>query len=629
MEFRNRVITLALVLSNLLVFIVSWYTIGTTKDPQWSQGLLFNGAEFAPLTLDREWYRIVTHLFLHGNFLHLAFNMYALFTVGSEVERTTGPIKFLWIYFLCGFTASLASLYFNLFTIGVGASGAIFGLFGFSLVIQIAESRKADRPIIPLVINFGIFLGVNLLYAKLLNADNAAHIGGLVGGLILGVITLWDNSYKRVRAEYLTLIVSVIVFFLLPRYQVSYFKFFQRVITIEDSSKALFQKQNISDAEYLNNFKKYDRYWDSARVMLDAHTYLPEALHQDTFRLRRYIHWRKQENNFRILLLEKESYRYMDSIEMSQQRLQPYFQLDYPLTQLLPIRDPEKDTLVKPTLYPVKIWYNDEWEEVAGPPAAFYRLGQKDTAGVWQGPVRDYFNSGKVQMKGSYKNGRRDGVFLYYSDHNTYESAGRYINEIPVGKWERFHPNGRLKSEEYFEPEYFMKNMWDSLGNPLVINGEGHVKFYYPNGKLAETGTYRNGKKEGMWLGYHTNGQLYYEEIFAMGGLLQGRSITEDGQRFVYDASSLFPIPESGYFHLQAYIQRKVKDLNPSNHGLVKVWFRVTVNRVLTDFQIDKSLTPDLDAQAIEFLKAGPSWLPARDHGHQMRNGWATVTIEF
>ena len=135
-------VTIILITINLLVFIYCRVSIGTFNDPTWTQGLLFRGAEFAPLSLDDEWYRIFTHLFMHGSILHLLLNMYALSSVGSEIEQLTGTRKFLFIYFLTGLSASLGSLYFNLFTVGVGASGAIFGLFGFSLIVQLSESRK-------------------------------------------------------------------------------------------------------------------------------------------------------------------------------------------------------------------------------------------------------------------------------------------------------------------------------------------------------------------------------------------------------------------------------------------------------------------------------------------------------
>lgn len=630
MDPGRRIITLSIIASNLVVFVVCWYTIGTFNDPEWTKGLLYNGAEFAPLTLDKEWYRVITHLFLHGSIYHLAFNMYALFTVGSEAERLVGAQKFLWIYFLCGITASLASLYFNLFTVGVGASGAIFGLFGFMLTVQIAESKKDDRPVAPLVVNFLIFLVVNFLFATVLNADNAAHMGGLAGGLIIGIATILSgSSYREIKVEYLVLILSIAGFVVLPRYQVTYFKFFQSVLATEDSMNTLFRKKDISDEAYLKYFEKFGFYWDSTRALLDAQSYVPEVLHQDTARLKRYIYLRKQENDFRIRMIRKESYRYMDSIEWSHQQMQSCFPLDYPLTQLVPVREPETDSVAAPRWHAVKTWYNEAWEEIPGPPGAFYRLGQQDSLGRWLGLAIDYYSSGLVQMKGSFKDGRKDGVFLYYSDHNTYEAAGRYSQGEPVGKWENFHRNGILKSEEYFRREYFMKNLWDSTGQLLIQNGEGTYTHYYDNGVLAEQGEYHEGKKEGVWRGYHSNGQPYFEEFFSKGRLVQGRSSTLNGQRFVYDASSFFPIPEAGYPYFNNYLKEKATALGLSTPGMVKVSFLVTINRVLTDFQIDKSLNPQADSLAVEWIKSGPAWLPPREHGHIMQSGWAFVTVEF
>ncbi len=477
-----------LLAANVGVFIYCRYTIGTFDDPIWTQGLLFQGAEFAPLSLDKEWYRLFTHMFMHGNITHLLFNMYALFTAGGEVEQLAGTKKFLWIYFLSGITASLASLYFNYFTIGVGASGAIFGLFGYSLIIQLNESRKNSNPVFPIIINFLIFLGINLLFAKALNADNAAHFGGLAGGAVMGISSLFYSSYRTLRAELLLLPVCLFLFIALPRYPVTYFKFFQKVLTVEDSTKALFNKKNISEENFVSFLKKYNHQWDTALILLKAHTYLPEVLHSDTFKLKQYISLRKQEGNFRILMMEKKSYRYLDSIELVQEQVLLYNQLDYALTQLRPIQIQKRDTSY---LIPKEVWYNEDWEELPGPPGSYYRKGMIDSLGKWQGPLRDYYSNDNVQMKGTYNNSQRNGVFIYYSDHNTYVSAGRYENERAVGKWENFHDNGMLKSEEYYLENYFMKTMWDSAGNVMVKDGEGIVVQHHPNGVISETGAYK------------------------------------------------------------------------------------------------------------------------------------------
>jgi membrane associated rhomboid family serine protease/antitoxin component YwqK of YwqJK toxin-antitoxin module len=620
--------TLILLATNAVVFAYCRYTIGTFDDPIWTQGLLFRGAEFAPLTLDKEWYRLFTHMFLHGNIMHLLFNMYALFTVGREVEQTTGTPKFLWIYFLSGFGASLASLYFNLFAVGVGASGAIFGLFGFSLVVQIAESRKSDHPVAPIIINFFIFLGINIFFAKALNADTSAHLGGLACGLIMGLLTLMQPTYHILKAELLLLPVCLYLFFALPRYPVTYFNFFQKILTIEDSTRALYDVPNLTNEKFLERYQQYNMQWDTALVLLQAHTYLPEQLHADTFKLTRYITFNKKESDFRIKMIADESYRYLDSIEWAQQQRQPYSQLDYVLTQLQPIK-PDTKKRDTTNLIPVEVWYNEDWEELPGPPGAYYRRGMQDSLGRWQGALRDYYSDGTVQMKGVYKNSQRDGVFIYYSNHNTYTSAGRYVDERSVGKWETFHDNGRLKSEEYFLDKYYMKNMWDTAGYFLVKDGEGRFTERYANGVISETGLYKEGRREGVWEGRHKNGSLYFEEFYNEGRLVSGRSRLLDGQTFVYDASSFYPMPEGGNAKLVSYLKTKVAQANPAQHGKVVLAFRVSVHGVLSDFLVEKSAAPQLDALAIEFIKTGPQWIPAREHGHQYQPGWGWVTVEF
>src|SRR5687768_4804774 len=128
--------TLALIAINVGAFIFTYFQTGSFDERNWTVTVLRLGAQFNPLTLDKEWYRIFTHMFLHGGIVHLLLNMYALFFTGRRVEVMVGTKKFLFLYFLCGITAALNSLYWNLFTVGVGSSGAIFGLFGFLLIAE-------------------------------------------------------------------------------------------------------------------------------------------------------------------------------------------------------------------------------------------------------------------------------------------------------------------------------------------------------------------------------------------------------------------------------------------------------------------------------------------------------------
>jgi membrane associated rhomboid family serine protease/antitoxin component YwqK of YwqJK toxin-antitoxin module len=626
-RFREIPATLSLIIINVFVFIVSYIAIDSFSEPQWSLGLLDYGALFNPYALDDQWYRIFTHMFLHGHLLHLALNMYGLFVVGSEVESLVGTKKLLMVYFVSGIAAALTTLYFNLFSFGVGASGAIFGLFGFMLIVSIFISRKEKQSLAPILINFLVFVGINLLMAKAMHADNAAHFGGLLAGMLIGLFSfITGSSFSKIRIEYLMAVLLVVVYFMLPRYQVSYFKFFQKVLDVEAATTSLPDK-NLSDKGYIDRFKTNVLSWDSVRMMLDAQTYLPPELSQDTFKLRRYINLRKAENNFRRMMVERESYIFMDSISDVQDSMKFFFNLDHSLSYHLPPATATEELVPEHKM--IQVWYDSNWVEIPSEPASYYRIGYRDSVGRWHGIVRDYYATGDVQMKGGYKDGKRDGIFIYYSDHKTYLLAGRYVNDRRVGKWETYHENGRLASEEYYASRYTLVNLWDSLGQQQVTDGYGKETRRYPNGRIAMEGEYIDGLKQGYWYGRHPDGTLYYEENYHKGRLVSGRSRNLKGETFYYDESSQFPLPEGGYEKLYVYLATQAKRENTLVKGTVRLSFRVTANKIITDLTVEKSLTPILDTRAKEFLLGGPSWIPAKLHGQEAVDGTYIVNVFF
>jgi membrane associated rhomboid family serine protease len=621
--------TVSLNAVNVLVFAVIYLKNGSQGDGAWTLTLLRSGAEFNPLTLDKEWYRIFTHMFLHGGILHLAVNMYALYSVGGEVEMLVGTKKFTVVYFVSGVAAALNSLYWSLFAIGVGASGAIFGVFGFSLMINIFLSRRSGKSMTPVLVNFAVFVVINLAIAKSVNADNAAHLGGLAAGMLMGGYALVRGggaAFVKIQLEYLLALVLVVIFFSLPRYQVHYYKFFQYVLAAEDSSRNRITN-DLSDSEYLKVFQANNQQWDTALSMLNNQQYLPAELSADTFKLRRYIGLRKKENIFKTIMIERESYIYLDSVASVHEAIPQYMSLDYGLSFREP--GPKPPTADIPPREPIKVLYDSEWIEVPSPPAAYYRLGFRDSLGRWDGLVRDFYATGAIQMKGSYVADKRDGIFLYYSDHNTYVSAGRYRNDESIGKWETFHDNGRLASEVYYDNGYFLKNLWDSLGNKLVSNGEGRDLERYPNGVVAVDGEYKNGHKDGRWYGRHQNGDLYFEEIYNDGRLVSGKSRTAEGRTFVYDATSLFPLPAPGFPKFNSYLKAAAGKIPDRDTGRVKISFRVTAKGTLADVKIEQGASPILNAHAKEILLNGPAWLPARLHGGEPIDGVAFVWIDF
>ena len=182
---------------NLLVFIVMIASGVGIMSPS-TLSLLKWGADFGPLTLTGDWWRAVTCNFIHIGAFHLLMNMYAFMYVGLLLEDLIGSRRMFMSYLLTGLCSAVFSLYMHGETISSGASGAIFGLYGIFLAFlffhRIAkEQRKA------LLTSILIFVGYNLVYGMKAGIDNAAHIGGLLSGFLLGII--YVCSYKFEKAD--------------------------------------------------------------------------------------------------------------------------------------------------------------------------------------------------------------------------------------------------------------------------------------------------------------------------------------------------------------------------------------------------------------------------------------------
>lgn len=148
------------------------------------------GALFGPLTIDDQWFRLLTSMFLHVGAIHLVLNMIGLASLGPVVEAGLGSVRFLVVYLLCGLGGASASLLVDPARVSAGASGAIFGLAGLLLVIHLrlpASDRRSDWDIEAK--GLGSFVFGNLLFGLVHpNIDNAAHVGGLLIGGLLGFL---------------------------------------------------------------------------------------------------------------------------------------------------------------------------------------------------------------------------------------------------------------------------------------------------------------------------------------------------------------------------------------------------------------------------------------------------------
>ncbi len=149
--------------------------------------LLELGANYGPLSLGPEPYRLLTSAFLHGGLAHIAFNMAALYQLGRVAERLYGNLSFLAIFLLSGLAGSLASASWGPPHLSVGASGAVFGVVGAVLVgLRRASAQTAGDHFAGMRRQLLVLVGVNLAFGMLPMIDNAAHLGGLAMGLLAG-----------------------------------------------------------------------------------------------------------------------------------------------------------------------------------------------------------------------------------------------------------------------------------------------------------------------------------------------------------------------------------------------------------------------------------------------------------
>lgn len=169
---------------SVLVYILMVIAGAGPIDPS-GEDLVAWGANFRPLTVAGDWWRLLTCCFVHIGILHLLFNMYALAMAGVHLEPLLGRWRVIALYVITGVAASVASLWWHENTISAGASGAIFGLYGVFLALLLTDLlHKEVRK--QLLTSIGVFVGYNLIYGLQGGVDNAAHVGGLLSGIVFG-----------------------------------------------------------------------------------------------------------------------------------------------------------------------------------------------------------------------------------------------------------------------------------------------------------------------------------------------------------------------------------------------------------------------------------------------------------
>lgn len=181
-------ITPLLIWLNVLIFLLMGFSGAGWMEPS-GEALIRWGANFREGTLHGEPWRLWTCTVVHIGAVHLLMNMYALFFIGAMLEPYIGRWRMVLAYLLTGLAGSVFSLWWHPHGLSAGASGAIFGYYGLFLALLLTKAVGADvrRAMLGSV---GIFVLYNLVAGMRDGVDNAAHIGGLLSGLLLGLAML-------------------------------------------------------------------------------------------------------------------------------------------------------------------------------------------------------------------------------------------------------------------------------------------------------------------------------------------------------------------------------------------------------------------------------------------------------
>lgn len=187
---QARFVTIVLLLINgglFLAMLVFSSRMGWGSGMDMDGRVLFAfGAKYREAILEGQWWRLITAGYLHGGLMHILFNAYALFIVGSHVEQDYGVNRYVAIYTFTTVTGFLASFYWTA-ALSVGASAGIFGLIGAMIILGMRDKSAYGNAVRN---QYLLWAGINFALAAFggFEIDNAAHIGGLAGGFVLGYI---------------------------------------------------------------------------------------------------------------------------------------------------------------------------------------------------------------------------------------------------------------------------------------------------------------------------------------------------------------------------------------------------------------------------------------------------------
>ncbi|MGD2117390.1 MAG: rhomboid family intramembrane serine protease [Chromatiales bacterium] len=205
---RKPFVTYGIIATCVLAYIATALAGNSWVDIR-INSLIQYGGNYAPATATGEWWRLLTAVFLHGGLIHIGVNMAVLWDSGRILEKLIGHGRYLLLYLTAGVAGSLASINWQQDAVSVGASGAIFGVYGALTVGLMTHKGLLPKSITQRLRTNGIIFIVYVLAygATKPGIDNAAHLGGLLAGCLIGAFML--APVTRLALAYASLIVAV------------------------------------------------------------------------------------------------------------------------------------------------------------------------------------------------------------------------------------------------------------------------------------------------------------------------------------------------------------------------------------------------------------------------------------
>jgi len=212
-------LTYTLIAFNVIVYLFSAFYSHSIANMN-LEVLVNMGALFGPYTVQQgEWWRLFTAMFLHGGMTHILMNMFSLYIVGRAAEMYFDIKSYVSIYLFSGLFGGLASLMIHPESVGVGASGAIFGVFGALAGFFLAHREQIETYAKAFMKDFAIIIGINLVIGlSIPSVDVSAHIGGLVAGFIGGFLVSKRSTFLLFYNSLMVLLCIVSAAYLSSQY---------------------------------------------------------------------------------------------------------------------------------------------------------------------------------------------------------------------------------------------------------------------------------------------------------------------------------------------------------------------------------------------------------------------------